>query len=168
MVAFGIVRMNGRKSISKNSAGNAKAHTTVTTTPVDVTNSSSPRASYVDSIDDITDDYLKSCYDDFVNRDALSDGGIDLIEFCCAKDMNNVKAGQNHNSLCFIVEANDQSSYSLYEYADIKKDSNGKLLPATYKGKTKSFDSEAEMWDYLNNTYQYYPYGAADVYEMGS
>ena len=42
MVAFGIVRMNGRKSSSKNSAGNAKTTTTVTTTHVDVTDPGSP------------------------------------------------------------------------------------------------------------------------------
>lgn len=42
VVAFGIVRMNGRKSSSKNSAGNAKATTTVTTTHVDITDPGSP------------------------------------------------------------------------------------------------------------------------------
>lgn len=42
VVAFGIVRMNGRKSSSKNSAGNAKTTTTVTTTHVDVTDPGSP------------------------------------------------------------------------------------------------------------------------------
>ena len=123
---------------------------------------------YIKDISEIPTSYLKTYYADFINRADLSNGGIDCVEFCYAKDQNHIKSGQNHNSLCFIVAADDMSNYSLYEYADIKKDSNGKLLPATYKGKTKSFNSEDKMWKYLDNTYQYCPFGNGTIYEIAN
>lgn len=117
----------------------------------------------------IPDEYLAKYYKDLTGRIDLSNSSIYWMGFSCADDINHVQPGHTHNSLCFVVETPD--GYSLYEYADIKKDENGDLLPATYLGRTKTFSSEEEMTSYFedkpSDTYHFYPWGAWDLGNIG-
>lgn len=119
----------------------------------------SSETTYVSDPSVLTKDYLGRYYEDVLGKANVSVNS-DLIEevgFSVADDVNHVKPGHTHNSLCYVV--NLYGLYRLYEYSDIKIDGNGNLLPATYKGVTKTFQTEEEMRNYLSDkptdTYHY-------------
>ena len=134
----------------------------------ELTETASSRACYIDDLYDIPEEYSAKYYKDLTDRIGPDD---DIYEmgFSYADDINHVQPGHTHNSLCFIVETSD--GYSLYEYADIKKEEKGDLLPATYLGRTKTFSSEEEVDYYLedkpSDTYHFELCTGVDFCDIG-
>ena len=120
-------------------------------------NAASGDTSYVADYNLLTDAYIEKYENDLLGRLSTADHEIIETGFSKADDVNHIQSGHTHNSLCFIVESPD--GYSLYEYADIKIDGNGNLLPAAYKGKSRTFRTENGMRNYLSDkptdTYHY-------------
>lgn len=112
---------------------------------------------YLADVSLIPDNYVETYRNDLLGK--INGANQQIVEagFSRANNVNKPE-GKTHNSLCFLVE-NDDGTYDLYEYADIKIDENNNLLPPVYKGATKHLNSWDDAQDYLrdksSDTYHY-------------
>lgn len=132
----------------------------VTTTQVSQPATASTTAKvtgYLADISLIPDNYVETYKNDLLGKINGANQEIVEVGFSRANNVNKPE-GKTHNSLCFLVE-NDDGTYDLYEYADIKIDENNNLLPPVYKGATKHLNSWDDAQDYLRDkspdTYHY-------------
>lgn len=132
----------------------------VTTTQVSQPATASTTAKvtgYLADISLIPDNYVETYKNDLLGK--INGANQEIVEagFSRANNVNKPE-GKTHNSLCFLVE-NDDGTYDLYEYADIKIDENNNLLPPVYKGATKHLNSWNDVQGYLRDkspdTYHY-------------
>lgn len=112
-------------------------------------NSASKETSYLADISIIPDSYIEKYKNDLLGKLNGANEEIAEIGFSRANDVNHPK-GKTHNSLCFLVE-NDDGTYDVYEYADIKIDGNNNLFPPVYKGATKHLKSWDAAQTYLGD-----------------
>lgn len=132
--------------------------TEVTTEAITEPETTAPVAvSYLADPSLLTDTYINRYKNDLMGRLNTANNAVISAGFSKANDVNHVQAGHTHNSLCFVVASG--GSYKLYEYADIRIDSNNQLMAPTYKGCIATKSSWGEMNYYLadkgTDTYHY-------------
>lgn len=151
VVVFAVVHNKQKNSTADTS-------TTAAVSQATTKDAAASKTSYLTDSSLISENYVEKYREDLINM--IDHTNVDIVEtgFSKANDFQKVKPGHTYNSLIFVVE--DGGRYGIYEYADIKVDGNGNLLPPSkFNGRVRNYDSWDKVETYLANkpgdTYTY-------------
>lgn len=161
-VAFGISQNNknnitapvngGRNTAQSNSAGEDDNSQNVDFVQY-VTDSSQLSQKYVRKYQKALNKQLRQT----AREKHTTPGKIIEVGFSRANDMTNVKKGHTHNSLVFVVQ--QDTTYEIYEYADIRYSEKGILDAQINNGRVRTYSSYQQVQQYIRNKpgdrYQY-------------